>query len=193
MITAVVLVALTVACRLLFPVLHWWNCVPIGAVALYAGARLPRRWAWAVPIAGIAISNVFLDLGQNRPVFDLTRLIVYATLVATAWLGLIARSPKVRPWMLPGLSLLGSTLFFVTTNFAVWAEGQWYPLTWSGLVDCYIKGIPFHRHTVVAELLGTCVLFGLGPVIEQAAARAARAWSGHGVEKPEAAEMSEIA
>jgi hypothetical protein len=193
MITGILLVALAVACRLLSPALHIWNFVPVGAVALYAGARLPRRWAWAVPFVAMVLSDVILDHGRNRPVFELTRWTVYATLAATAWLGLIARSPKVRPWMLPGLSLLGSTLFFVTTNFATWAEGQLYPLTWAGLVDCYFAAIPFHRHTVVAELLGTCVLFGLGPVFERATTRASRGWDGNVVKKPEAAELSEIA
>jgi hypothetical protein len=192
MITGILLVTLAVACRLLSPALHIWNFVPVGAVALYAGARLPRRWAWTVPLVAMVLSDVILDYGRNRPVFEPTRWTVYATLAATAWLGLIARSPRFQSWMLPGLSLLGSTLFFVTTNFATWAEGQEYPLTWAGLVVCYIKAIPFHRHTVLAELLGTCVLFGLGPVFERAAARVFPAWAGKVEKKPTPAEISEL-
>ena len=64
-----------------------------------------------------------------------------------------------------------SVLFFVTTNFATWAEGQLYPMTWSGLATCYVMAIPFFWNTLAADLLGTCVLFGLGPVFERAAAR----------------------
>jgi hypothetical protein len=183
MITGILLVALAVACRLLSPVLHIWNFVPVGAVALYAGARLPRRWAWTIPLIAMVLSDVVLDYGRNRPVFELSRWTVYAALAATAWLGLIARSPKVRPWMLPGLSLLASTLFFVTTNFATWAEGQEYPMTWAGLVLCYVKGLEFYRPTILADLLGTCALFGLGPVFERAWARLARAQSGKVVEE----------
>jgi hypothetical protein len=178
MIIGFLLVALAVAFRLLSPALHWWNFVPVGAVALYAGARLSRRWAWTVPLIAMVVSDVILDYGRNRPVFEPSRWTVYATLAATTWLGLIARSPKVRPWMLPGLSLLGSTLFFVTTNFATWAEGREYPMTWAGLTLCYVKGLEFLRPTVAADLIGTCALFGLGPVVERAWARAARAWSG---------------
>jgi hypothetical protein len=192
MITGVVLVVLAVALRLLSATYHLWNLVPVGAVALYAGARLPRRWAWAIPVAAIVLSDLVLDYGSNRPVFEPTRWTIYATLAATAGLGLIARSPKMRAWMLPGLSLLGSTLFFVTTNFATWAEGQLYPLTMAGLVDCYIKAIPFHQNTILAELVGTCVLFSLGPIVERAAARLFRAGSGDTVKQPEAAEMSEV-
>ena len=43
MVTGFLLVGLTVACRLLSQNYHIWNLVPAGAVAIYAGARLPRK------------------------------------------------------------------------------------------------------------------------------------------------------
>src|SRR5689334_163925 len=164
MVTAAVLVALAVACRLLTPTLHIWNFVPVGAVALYAGSRLPRRWAWTVPLAAMILSDIVIDYGQHRPVFELSRWTIYGTFAATTWLGVIARGPKMRAWMLPGLSLFASSGFFVTSNLATWAEGQLYPLTVGGLVQCYYMAIPFFGQTIAADLLGTCVLFGLGPV-----------------------------
>jgi hypothetical protein len=191
MVTAAVLVALAVACRLLTPALHIWNFVPVGAVALYAGSRLPRRWAWAVPLAAMVLSDLVIDYGQDRP--QLTRWTTYATLAATTWLGLVANGPKFRAWMLPVLSVGASSVFFVTTNLATWAEGQLYPMTWAGLIDCYYQAIPFHRNTLVSELLGTCLLFGLGPVFERATARLARAWGREAVERPQAAELREVA
>jgi hypothetical protein len=194
MITGVVLVVLAVALRLLSAEYHWWNLVPMGAVALYSGARLPRRWAWAIPVIAMMLSDALLDHGRNRPVFEPTRWTVYATLSVTAALGLLARGPRMRAWMVPGLSLLGSTVFFLTTNFATWAEGQLYPLNWAGLVECYVQGIPFHRNTMLTELLGTCVLFGVGPLVERAATRLVRGRSGAGVgaEQTPPVEISEI-
>jgi Family of unknown function (DUF6580) len=193
MVTGILLVGLAVACRLLSPTYHIWNFVPVGAVALYAGARLPRRWAWTIPLAAMILSDVYLDYNTRRPIFELTRWTVYLTLAATTALGFIARSPRVRPWMLPGLSVSASVLFFVTTNFATWAQGQEYPMTWSGLATCYVKGIPFFRPTLAADLLGTCVLFGLGPVFERAAMRVGRAWSRDVAVKPETADLTEVA
>ncbi len=190
MITGILLVALAFACRLLSPEFHIWNFVPAGAVALYAGSRLPRRWAWFVPLVAMVLSDAVLDYGTRRPIFDLTRWTIYATLVAMTLLGRVARSPKVRPWMLPGLSVLASTLFFVTTNFATWAEGREYPLTFAGLVLCYVKGLEFVRPTLAADLIGTCVLFGLGPHLERAAARL---WPSVAKDEVKAADLGELA
>lgn len=192
MFTGIVLVVLAVACRLLSPEFHIWNFVPAGAVALYAGARLPRKWAWLVPIAAMFVSDQILNHGGQYPITSLTRWTVYATLAATTALGWIARSPKVRPWMLPGLSISASLLFFVTTNFATWAEWQLYPRTWAGLTECYIMALPFFGNSMAADLLGTCVLFSLGSAFERAVARISRAWSSGTSNAQETAELSEV-
>jgi hypothetical protein len=178
MVTAATLVLLAIVTRLLSPTYHIWNFVPVGAMALYAGARLPRRWAWGVPLVAMMLSDLVLDYGRHRPFFELTRWTVYLTLAATTGLGLFAKRPKTPLWLLPFLSLGASTLFFVTTNLATWAEGQIYPLTTAGLVNCFYLALPFFQNTVFADLLGTALLFGLGPVFERAAGRLSRAWSG---------------
>ncbi|HZW31703.1 MAG TPA: DUF6580 family putative transport protein [Isosphaeraceae bacterium] len=166
MLTPITLVVLAVVCRLLTPWLHGWNFVPMGALALYAGSRLPRRWAWAVPVAAMALSDFMLDYGTQRP--ELTRWVIYATFAATTFLGPISQRPRLRTWSLPLLSLSASTLFFVTSNLATWAEGLLYPLTLPGLAACFVAAIPFYPNTVLADLLGTAVLFGLGPWVERA-------------------------
>jgi hypothetical protein len=134
-----------------------------------------------------------LYYGSRRPVFELTRWTVYVSLAGITALGLIVNRTRLGLWFVPALSLFASTGFFVTTNLATWAEGQLYPMTWSGLYTCYVMAIPFFGNTVVADLIGAGVLFGLGPVFERAAARVTRAWSANVVEEPEAAELSEVA
>ncbi len=177
MVTAITLVVLAIITRLLSPTYHIWNFVPMGAVALYAGSRLPRRWAWAVPVAAMVLSDLVLDYGTRRPVFELTRWTVYLTMAAMPWLGRVANRPKFGRWLLPVLSVSASTLFFVMSNLATWGEGQLYPLTIRGLGQCYLMAIPFFWNTVLADLLGTAILFGLGPVVERTAAGVARVWS----------------
>jgi len=53
-----------------------------------------------------------------------------------------------------------SLIFFVTTNFAVWTVSGLYPLTWRGLVQCYVAALPFLDKTVLGDLFWTAVLFG---------------------------------
>ena len=177
MVTAVALVLLTIITRLASPTLQIWNFVPAGAIALYAGARLPKRWSWAVPVVAMILSDIALEYVHPWPYPRMTRWTVYLTLAATTWLGMIAKRPKSSLWVLPVLSLGASGLFFVTSNLATWAEGQLYPLTFQGLVLCYFEAIPFLKNTILADLVGTALLFSLGPVLERVGARVARASS----------------
>jgi hypothetical protein len=174
MFTAIVLTVLAVLFRVVSSAFHIWNFAPLGAVSLFAGSRLPRQWAWIVPITAMAVSDHLIDQDRYRPLFELTRWTIYATFAATTLLGPLANRPRFGRWLLPVLSLSGSTIFFLTSNLATWAEGRLYPMTFTGLIACYTAAIRFHRNTVVAELLGTALLFGLGPIVERAAQRVAR-------------------
>ena len=62
-----------------------------------------------------------------------------------------------------GMSLAGSTLFYLLSNFGVWFLGcgqGWYPPTLSGLAACYMAGIPFYRNSLLGDLLYAGILFG---------------------------------
>jgi hypothetical protein len=117
------------------------------------------------------LSDAVLDHGRYRPLFELSRWAGYATFAATTWLGRAANQSQRRAWLLPALSVGASTLFFVASNFATWAEGFLYPLTLRGLGTCYWYAIPFFGRTILGDLIGTGLLFGLGPVVERVAQR----------------------
>jgi hypothetical protein len=174
MLTAIVLTVLVLLCRILCSTLQIWNFAPLGAISLYAGSRLPRRWAWALPVAAMLLTDVILDHDRTRPAFELTRWVIYATYAVTTLLGPLANRPKIGVRLLPLLAVSSSVLFFATSNLATWAEGQLYPITLSGLLLCYTEAIPFFGNTIMADLLGTAVLFGLGPFFERAAHRLSR-------------------
>jgi vitamin B12 transporter len=167
MTTALLLVLLGALSRLL-P--HPPNFVAMGALALYSGARLPRRWSFAVPLAAMALSDVFLDFGTGRNALSVARVTIYATFAVVTLAGRVAGQEKGtdpifrKPWSVPGLAALSvgaSCLFFVTSNFAEWASNPIYPKTPAGLALCYTAAIPFFWNTLAADLAGTAVLFGL--------------------------------
>jgi len=77
-------------------------------------------------------------------------LMVYGSFAIIVCLGfLLRRRRKTMP--IAGAVLASSVLFFVVTNFAVWALSPSYPKTWGTLVACYVAGIPFFRNTLLGE------------------------------------------
>ena len=51
-------------------------------------------------------------------------------------------------------------VFFIVSNFGVWLGGTMYPMTFEGLVTCYVAAIPFFRATLTSNILFSFILFG---------------------------------
>ena len=132
---------------------HPPNFAPIGAMALFGGTCFAqKRWAFVVPLAAVFLSDLVLGLYSLMPV-------VYGSFALIVCLGFWLRKRRtVVP--VAGTALASSVLFFVLTNFGVWALGSWYPKTWEGLVACYVAAIPFFHNTLLGDAVYTVVLFG---------------------------------
>jgi hypothetical protein len=140
-----------------------WNLVPVGALALFAGARLRSRWAYAVPLGVMLASDLLLlpYLGARTFSWVGTPLI-YGSFVLYVFLGqrLIGRD-ETSPMVIGGASLLASVQFFLLSNLAVWLGGGTYPRTLAGLAQCYWMAIPFYRNTLAGDLLFTQLFFAV--------------------------------
>ena len=168
MTTAVLLVLLGAFSRLL-P--HPPNFVALGALALYSGARLPRRFAILVPLLAMALSDAVLDFGTGRAALSPGRLTSYAAFAAIVLVGRMARG-RARALPLLGLSVSASSLFFLASNFGVWVFGSLYPKTAAGLAVCFAAAVPFFWNTLAADLLGTLTFFGLDALSRRSRRRA---------------------
>lgn len=132
---------------------HPPNFAPIAAMALFAGAHFAdRRATFLVPLAAMLLSDLVLGLHGLIPV-------VYGSFTAIAFLGLLLRG-RVRPGTVAAAALGGSLLFFLTTNFGVWALGSTYPKTSAGLVACYVAALPFFGNTLRGDMFYAAALFG---------------------------------
>jgi hypothetical protein len=146
----------------LFP--HPWNFVPMGAIGIFAGARMRGGWAWLVPLLVRAGTDLALSSKyEGYPIFD---PFVYGSYVACVLLGrLLTRTSS--PWPILGMGVASSILFFLVTNFGAWI--QWphvYPdRSLTGLLEAYEAGIPFYRGTFLGDLLYTPLLFGADAVV----------------------------
>lgn len=134
---------------------HPPNLTPIGAMALFGGAYFTdRRLAFLAPLAAMFLSDLVLGFG-----FGNQTLIVYASFALIVCTGLwLQRRRTLLP--IASATLASSTLFFVTTNFGVWAFGSLYPKTTEGLLACYVAAIPFFHNTLLGDGLYVVLLFG---------------------------------
>jgi hypothetical protein len=139
---------------------HPPNVTPIAAMALFGGAFLAnRRLALAVPLAAMLLSDVVLGLTVYGNVLFFSQPVVYLALLATVAIGRLLRGNK-SPHRVLLAALASSLMFFVVTNFAVWASERLYSRDWSGLLACYIAAIPFFRNSVAGDLAFVVILFG---------------------------------
>lgn len=138
---------------------HPPNFTPVLAAALFCGALYMRpSHALLVPLLGMAAGD--LVLGFHDQVWA-----VYLAVALCVGLGRWMLSPpRLLATVATGIS--GSALFFLLTNFAVWIQGDLYPLTATGLLACYIAAIPFFHNTLIATLLFGLALLGLSRLLQ---------------------------
>src|SRR5258706_16167765 len=136
------------------------NMASVTGVALFAGAYFTDRWlAFLVPLAALLLSDLFLGFYSHMEVEYLS----FALIVCIGlWLG------KDRSvFRIAAAALASSVLFFLLTNFGVWAFGSLYPRTLDGLITCYVAAIPFFRNTFQGDILYTAILFGGFALLER--------------------------
>lgn len=136
------------------------NFKPVAAIALFAGFLFSNRgWALLIVGSGMLLSDFLIG----------TYSIAIAAFV---YIGLLL--PVFLGWRLQGsdklggkfwgktlcASLFASVFFFLISNWAVWQFSGFYPLTMTGLWECFVYAVPFFRNTLAGDLMFTIVLFG---------------------------------
>ena len=151
LIIATLLIILGFVARLL-P--HPANFAPIAAIAIFGGLYLPKRWAIILPVMAMFVSDIFIGFYTWQ-----IMAAVYGSFAIVGLIGLLVRKNKKAATVIGG-TILGSILFFLITNFAVWAFGSMYTHSLAGLTQCYAMAIPFFKNTLLGDLFYTGVLVG---------------------------------
>ena len=132
---------------------HPWNFTPVGAIALFSGAVLrDRRLAFFFPLLALFLGDIFI--GFHKLMF-----VVYASFLVNVAIGLWLRDRRTVA-RITLATLLGAVQFFIVTNFAVWQFLSGYPHTGTGLVACYIAGVPFFWNTLAGDAFYAALLLG---------------------------------
>jgi hypothetical protein len=138
----------------LIRVTQHWNFAPVGALSLFAGARL-RGWkAYALPLALMAITDPLLGG------YSVATPLVYASFLVNVWIGSRLRESE-SPLMIGGAALAGGIQFFLLTNLPWLCQSCGYPAGFSGILASYTAGVPFYMRTLGSDLFYTAAFFGL--------------------------------
>jgi hypothetical protein len=134
---------------------HAPDFTPVAATALFAGAILRiRALALLVPIAAMLVGDAVLGFYDWR-----VMSVVYVAFALPAIAGWLTRRWRAPLVFVPAI-LSCSLLFFVVTNFAVWAFEGIYPPNVEGLTECYIAALPFLWNRIAGDLFWATLLFG---------------------------------
>jgi hypothetical protein len=136
---------------------HIPNFTPLGAFALFIGVFVARKYWWGLllPLFAMFLSDLFIGFYDFR-----LMAVVYGSFLAYTGFGILVAKRKSTATVLLG-SMGGAVLFYLTTNFAVWAFSTWYPHTIQGLMLSYTLALPFFKYTFLGDLFFTSILFGV--------------------------------
>lgn len=140
------------------------NFAPLGAIALCGAALLPKRWALALPLTALFLSDLVLNSYYGVALFDGGMIFRYLALGLIARLGWSLRERRTLAVMLPA-SLAGSVLFYVLSNTGSWLALPGYSPTLAGWMQAQWLGLPgfppaylFLRNTMVSDLVFTALM-----------------------------------
>jgi hypothetical protein len=148
-----VLVVLTALSRAYQPMP---NFTAVGALAIVSAIMAPRAaYSFLFTWAGMLLGDLFLAQTNSTVGFSPDYFSYLGFGIVTALSLTIRSNPKI--WKVAILGVTGSLVFFLFSNGAVWVQsaikhGSYSP-DGSGLLDCYIAGIPFYRAMVLGDLL----------------------------------------
>lgn len=161
--TIVLLILIAAATRL---VPHPYNFSPLGAMALFGGAYLNKRWlAILIPVAAAYLSDLLLNNTLYAEYYDGFAWYsegsgwMYLIYAGIAVLGMVALR-TVSTGRVLGSALGSSVIFFLASNLICWPGNPMYMQDMGGLMTCYAAGIPFFPGTVAGDLVYSVLLFG---------------------------------
>jgi hypothetical protein len=141
---------------------------PQWAMAIFAGAVIKdRKWAFIIPVLSMFISDLLyqvLYIGgiSNMKGFYEGQWQNYLLFAGLVFVGMAVK--KLNVLQIGLASLAAPSLYFLVSNFLVWAgngtRGLDRPRNFNGLLLCYTDGIPFYLVSILATLIFSAILFG---------------------------------
>ncbi|MDO8752199.1 MAG: hypothetical protein Q7J22_01415 [Candidatus Wolfebacteria bacterium] len=134
---------------------HPPNMAAVGALALFAGAHGKSKWYILAPLLVMALTDPILGFYEGGIMAG-----VYGSLLLMGILGWWVKK-HVSGHRVLAAGVAGEILFFLITNWAVWAFSPMYAKTLGGLLESYLLALPFFRNSLAGTLVYTGIFFGV--------------------------------
>jgi len=124
------------------------------ALVMFTGYLIQNR---LLSILVILISQIVSDLYLG--IYS-SMIFVYAAYISIALLSPIMMK-KMNTKSIVLSSIVSPSIFFIVSNFGVWLMGSMYTFNLSGLIACYIAGIPFFDESLISTVLFALTIFSI--------------------------------
>ena len=131
---------------------HPPNFTPIIAVAIMSGFLFKNiNLSFVVLIISMLLADVFVGFYQNM-------FFVYLSLFLITFI-FFNIANKINFKNLFVFGFFGSLIFYLISNFGVWATGVLYEKNLNGLINCYFLAIPFFKNTLFSTIIFSYAAF----------------------------------
>ena len=128
-----------------------YGFAPQMAMALFGGAMIKdKRLAFLLPLISMFISDVLYQVLYTNGLTEIKgfyggQWLNYILIASITLFGFLLK--KITALRVFAFSISGSIIFFLLSNFSVWAGGGGFgrPKTFDGLMMCYYDGLAFLR------------------------------------------------
>lgn len=134
-----------VAFRLFFNEMKWFNLFPIAAIGILVGSTFKdKRTPFLLLLGAMILTDVCFTLFVPfmAATIGLPMFFKYGAVLLVVLLGTKLNPSKYTKAI--GFTIGGTLLFWVVSNFGVWAGGI-YGYSVAGLIECYTMAIPFYQ------------------------------------------------
>lgn len=134
---------------------HPWNFTGITAMAIFAGLLAKEnKFLFIAPLASLFLSDLILGF-HNTMVFTYLGFAVIGLLNLQFFSKNLSEVVNLKKsqqiFSMLGVSLSGSLVFFVISNFGVWFSTAMYAKNVAGLVQCFVAALPFLQNQMLGD------------------------------------------
>ena len=115
----------------------------------------------------IMFAQIFVDyyIGFYDSIFFVYRTYILLAILSHHFIA------EIKLIKILNASIVGPVIFYIITNFGVWFTMDLYSNTLSGLITCYVAGIPFLKTMILSTIIFSMTLFALFSLIKKNSAK----------------------